>query len=56
MTRVVVIHEIALARPAGTRLVITEHVHVAVDGAPVESIEDPPNQGLRGFIHHVEKY
>ncbi|HTJ92080.1 MAG TPA: glutamine ABC transporter ATP-binding protein GlnQ [Pararobbsia sp.] len=54
MTMVVVTHEMAFARRVGTRLIFMEHGHIAVDGAPSELIDNPPNQRLRDFLQHVE--
>ncbi|WP_326489749.1 glutamine ABC transporter ATP-binding protein GlnQ [Paraburkholderia sp. ZP32-5] len=54
MTMVVVTHEMAFARRVGTRLIFMEHGHIAVDGAPAELIDNPPNQRLRDFLQHVE--
>ncbi|MBP0594807.1 glutamine ABC transporter ATP-binding protein GlnQ [Paraburkholderia sp. LEh10] len=54
MTMVVVTHEMAFARKVGTRLIFMEHGHIAVDGPPVELLDNPPNQRLRDFLQHVE--
>jgi glutamine transport system ATP-binding protein len=53
MTMVVVTHEMAFARKVGTRMIFMEHGHIAVDGAPAELLDKPPNQRLRDFLHHV---
>jgi glutamine transport system ATP-binding protein len=54
MTMVVVTHEMTFARKVGTRLIFMEHGHIAVDGPPVELLDNPPNQRLRDFLQHVE--
>ncbi|MGE0348379.1 glutamine ABC transporter ATP-binding protein GlnQ [Hydrogenophaga sp.] len=54
MTMIVVTHEIAFARQVGTRLIFMEHGHIAVDGPPVELIQNPSNPRLREFLQHVE--
>ena len=54
MTMIVVTHEIAFARKVGTRLIFMEHGHIAVDGPPVELIDQPSNPRLREFLQHVE--
>lgn len=54
MTMIVVTHEIAFARKVGTRMIFMEHGHIAVDGPPVELIDNPANPRLREFLQHVE--
>ena len=53
MTMVVVTHEMAFARKVGTRMIFMEHGHITVDGDPVAMLDNPPNQRLREFLHHV---
>jgi len=53
MSMVVVTHEMTFARKVGTRLIFMEHGHIAVDGPPVDLLDNPPNQRLRDFLQHV---
>ncbi len=54
MTMVVVTHEMSFARQVGTRLIFMENGSIAVDGSPKELLDNPPNQRLKSFLHHVE--
>jgi len=53
MTMVVVTHEMGFARQVGTRLIFMEHGKISVDGDPVQTIANPPNDRLRDFLQHV---
>ena len=54
MTMVVVTHEMAFAKQVGSRLIFMEHGKIAVDGNPREVIDNPPNDRMKDFLHHVE--
>ncbi|WP_321341618.1 glutamine ABC transporter ATP-binding protein GlnQ [uncultured Cohaesibacter sp.] len=54
MTMVVVTHEMAFAKQVGSRIIFMEHGKIAVDGNPREVIDNPPNDRMKDFLHHVE--
>ncbi|MCB1754606.1 MAG: glutamine ABC transporter ATP-binding protein GlnQ [Gammaproteobacteria bacterium] len=54
MTMVVVTHEMSFAKQVGTRLIFMEHGHITVDGKPHDVIDNPPNDRMKDFLHHVE--
>jgi glutamine transport system ATP-binding protein len=53
MTMIVVTHEMAFARKVGTRLIFMEGGKIAVDGRPLELLDDPQNPRLKEFLQHV---
>ncbi|WP_249978277.1 glutamine ABC transporter ATP-binding protein GlnQ [Vreelandella olivaria] len=53
MTMVVVTHEMSFAKQVGTRLIFMEHGKIAVDGNPVDVINNPPNDRMKDFLRHV---
>ena len=53
MTMVIVTHEIAFARKAGTRLVFMDAGRIVHDGRPDEMLSQPPSARLRDFLQHV---
>ena len=53
MTMIVVTHEMAFARKVGTRLIFMESGKIAVDGRPLDLLDDPQNPRLKEFLQHV---
>ena len=53
MTMIVVTHEMAFARKVGTRLIFMESGKIAVDGRPLDLLDNPQNPRLKEFLQHV---
>jgi len=53
MTMIVVTHEMAFARKVGTRLIFMEGGKIAVDGRPLDLLDNPQNPRLKEFLQHV---
>ncbi|MBR6506030.1 MAG: amino acid ABC transporter ATP-binding protein [Clostridia bacterium] len=53
MTMVVVTHEMAFAREAGTRVLFMDEGHILEDASPKEFFENPKNPRLKEFLSKI---